>query len=1111
VSRTISSSYSSGITLTSAGDNPVTVTGTINYSSTSPLGAALYSDAAVAWTITNSGRIIAGNYGVKLKADGGSVTNLSGGTITSSGYEAVYIAGALGTVANSGSIAASHVNANGIFMEGGTVTNYGGGRITGAQAGISMENNPGTVINSATITGSAKYGVLLFNGGSVTNSSGGTITGLRTGVEIESESGTVTNAGTIGGQNYYGVYLAAGSTLTNQGGGTISGSADAVLFRAGAANLLVVDPGAIFNGKVDGGNTIGAANVSTLELASGATAGTLTGLGSNYVNFANITVDASATWTLASVALGAGYTVYDKGALTNTGSIGSTVTLGVGAVLTNAAGATITGFYGVSSDGKVVNDGSIGGNTAAGFGVSQSSSASLTNQVNGTITGVYAVESTGAETSVNYGYIAGSQGGLAMQGGLLSNAATGTITSSVGVAVNSEAVSSAAAGTVLNAGTIAGSTRGVFLQHGGFVSNTGTGHISASKYSAVYFVSYAGTVFNASTIESTSTNDAAIYLQAGGQVTNATGGLVEGAVGGVKIVGGTLVSAGEIEATASGANAVYLASGQTERLVIDPGATFVGLVNGGNAIGAGSTSTLELASSASTGTLNGLGSSYTNFAQITVDSNASWTLTGTNTLQTGGTITNNGTLSLTSASFADAGALVNNGVILVDPSTLTAASLTGAGSSTIGASGTLIAQGTVSSGETIDFGGANSVLQISNAAAFAGTIAGAGVNNTIDLTGLTYTVGATGTVTGGMLTITSGANSATLAVAGIADNTPVTVTHDAGIGTEAMLCFLADTHIATPLGEVAVQQLTVGDAVVTASGATPRITWIGTGRVLATRGQRGPATPVIVRKGALADNVPHRDLRVTKGHSLFLDGALIPVEFLVNHRSIVWDDRAQEVTIYHIELETHDVLLAEGAPAESYRDDGNRWLFHNANAGWNAEPREPCAPVLTGGPLVDALWQRLLERAGPRPGVPLTDDPDLHLLVDGQRVDGRPQPNGALRFRLPKPASTVCVASRAGAPEELGLARDPRLLGVALQRIIVSQGRRMKIVEAHDPLLSVGFHLFEPDNGFRWTDGGAQLPTTLFDGLDGICELELHVACTTQYPVFEAPTRAAAA
>jgi hypothetical protein len=140
--------------------------------------------------------------------------------------------------------------------------------------------------------------------------------------------------------------------------------------------------------------------------------------------------------------------------------------------------------------------------------------------------------------------------------------------------------------------------------------------------------------------------------------------------------------------------------------------------------------------------------------------------------------------------------------------------------------------------------------------------------------------------------------------------------------------------IRTPNGEMEVERLAVGDAVTTLGNNTRKIKWIGNGKVLATRGQRGPATPVIVRKGALADNVPHTDLHVTKGHCLYLDRVLIPVEFLVNHKTILWDDRAQEVEIYHVELETHDVLIANGAPAESYRDDGNRWLFHNANSGW---------------------------------------------------------------------------------------------------------------------------------------------------------------------------------
>ena len=315
------------------------------------------------------------------------------------------------------------------------------------------------------------------------------------------------------------------------------------------------------------------------------------------------------------------------------------------------------------------------------------------------------------------------------------------------------------------------------------------------------------------------------------------------------------------------------------------------------------------------------------------------------------------------------------------------------------------------------------------------------------------------------------------------------------------LCFCAGTLIATPAGETPVERLAVGNLVLTTGGKARPIAWIGEGCVLATRGRRNAATPVIVRKSALAENVPHQDLHVTKGHSLYLDGALIPVEFLVNYRSILWDDRAQEVKLYHIELECHDVLLANGVPAESYRDDGNRWMFANANTGWCLPPQTPCAPVLTGGPVVDAIWRRLLARAGGPLKRPTTDDSDLHLLVDGVRVDGERRINGGYLFDLPPVPAEVRVISRVFVPSELGSARDPRTLGVALRQIMLWQGARVRVIEPADPSLSDGFHVFEPLLGARWTSGAARLPPTLFDGLTGPCQLELRVGCTApRYP-----------
>src|SRR5262249_17379712 len=159
------------------------------------------------------------------------------------------------------------------------------------------------------------------------------------------------------------------------------------------------------------------------------------------------------------------------------------------------------------------------------------------------------------------------------------------------------------------------------------------------------------------------------------------------------------------------------------------------------------------------------------------------------------------------------------------------------------------------------------------------------------------------------------------------------------------------------------------------------------------------------------------------------------------------------------------------APAESYRDDGNRWLFRNANSGWHLPPKQPYAPVLTGGSLVDAVWRRLLDRAGPRPGLPLTDEADLHLVVDGERSNAVSISHTSAVFHLPTAPTSVRIGSRSGAPQEFGLSRDPRPLGIALRRIIVTQGSKTRVLAADDDRLAEGFHGFEPDNGWRWTDG----------------------------------------
>jgi hypothetical protein len=325
------------------------------------------------------------------------------------------------------------------------------------------------------------------------------------------------------------------------------------------------------------------------------------------------------------------------------------------------------------------------------------------------------------------------------------------------------------------------------------------------------------------------------------------------------------------------------------------------------------------------------------------------------------------------------------------------------------------------------FGGGG-VLELASAAS-AGTLAGFGTSIT-NFGTLQFDAGAAWTVSGidvagglGSIAITDFANGDTIDLSGFAavsdtfaNNTLVLADNngdqatlaiqgsftsgsfqlpsDGNGGTDITLCFVAGTRIATPDGEVPVEQLQIGDLVLTAHNGPHAVTWIGNGKVLATRGRRSAATPVIVRKGALADNVPNRDLHVTKAHSLYIDEVLIPVEFLVNRRTILWDDRAQEVEIYHVELDSHDVLLANGAPAESYRDDGNRWLFHNANG---------LAPAAAG-----PIRPRTDRRSGCGRGVAVAGGP--RRPARSVAADGGPGPAPGDRWRAGGPAVPARVA-----------------------------------------------------------------------------------------------------
>jgi hypothetical protein len=179
----------------------------------------------------------------------------------------------------------------------------------------------------------------------------------------------------------------------------------------------------------------------------------------------------------------------------------------------------------------------------------------------------------------------------------------------------------------------------------------------------------------------------------------------------------------------------------------------------------------------------------------------------------------------------------------------------------------------------------------------------------------------------------------------------------------APACFAAGTRILTAGGQVAVENLASGDIVITHTGETEAIIWIGRRRIdLARHPDPARVQPICVAAGALGDDLPARDLVLSPDHALYLDGVLIPVKALVNHSSIR-QLRRPSVTYYHIELVRHAVVFAEHLTVESYLDTGNRGAFENGGAVVRLHPdfaqkrreRQSCAPLHESGPVVEGV------------------------------------------------------------------------------------------------------------------------------------------------------------
>jgi hypothetical protein len=435
-------------------------------------------------------------------------------------------------------------------------------------------------------------------------------------------------------------------------------------------------------------------------------------------------------------------------------------------------------------------------------------------------------------------------------------------------------------------------------------------------------------------------------------------------------------------------------------------------------------------------------------------------------------------------------------------------------------------------GNTFTFLGPAGDLALANAATFNDEVAGLNISssstptNFIDIVGTmgaTVTSGQTGTGTSGTVILSNGAQLSMTGITNVSGSWQVLTAPDsAGTGTDVFLssvCYAVGTRILTAIGERAIESLSQGDMVLMLSDGELKaqpVKWLGRRRIDLTAHPRPEAVaPIRIRRGAFADNVPHTDLLVSPDHAVFVDGKLICARQLINGITIRQEKGWTSIDYCHLELDAHAILLAEGLPAESYIDTGNRGFFANSGAalvlhpdltdeaGYPTREAASCAPFVWDEPSVQPVWQHLADRAAAI-GRPLTQrvtttDADLRLLADRRTVKPVISDGDRVIFALPPGAREVRFVSRAQSPTEARpWLEDRRRLGIRVKRIVLRSAEELREIPVDHPDLTRGWWAVERDGQIisRWTDGEAVLP---LPAMCGLIMLEIHLAGSMIY------------
>ncbi|AFW01809.1 hypothetical protein BAR24_14725 [Gluconobacter oxydans] len=594
----------------------------------------------------------------------------------------------------------------------------------------------------------------------------------------------------------------------------------------------------------------------------------------------------------------------------------------------------------------------------------------------------------------------------------------------------------------------------VVVESGGVVSG---GSVGAN---GTYFISAGGIASGAN-------------IGAGGSLKGATGAILSGqttVTSGGSVSGGTVASSGT--------------------LVVGSGATSIQttVASGGNIRAAGTVTSAIVQSGGTANIISGGKATSTTVQSSGILNVASGGTLGTTTVSNGGVVS------------AVSGSTISGVVTLVNGATATIPS---------------------TAGGTVDLSGTNANLIITGSGSpttvisgFTGTAAG-------DTDGITLANVKTANVSSvtypdaNHVTLTLKDGSAvTLNIIGV-QSLGYALESDNNGNLVYAVCFLEDTQITVPGGLKSIQDITVGDEVVISRNGvavTDTITWVGKAhwnvRTRLPDDQAG--YPVRIRKDAISEGVPFKDLLVTAEHCLFLDGYFVPARMLVNGRSIFYDKTITSYNYYHIETSEHSIVSADGLLTESYLDTGNRRNFSQGGkvvqlaARTKSWDTDAAAPLTVAQSIVEPIHQNIAARAEAfgyeisTERVLLTDDADIHLRTNtGHVIKPVRKTGNTLLFMITGQIESVRILSNASRPCDVvgPFVDDRRTLGVLVGNVTLydSQGTIPLVTHLEDSALP-GWNNLEAAP-MRWTSGDASLPLYRRDpNALGMLAIQIHAA-----------------